>query len=278
MNKRLTKIVRSAALAAVGTLAAAQAASAQQSVRLVNHAALSGSQVAKFTNAAQKVINGNMYYEWGTRSLNWTSSSRGSWTIELYNRLGPVEAACGARAAACHYVKHGKPHAIIDTRAADTGRIWSVAGTHELEEMWVDPYLNHTIKMQDGSGDRWLAEVSDPVEDWHHNVQGVQVSDYVYPDWYLSHDTQQDDMNWLVYYGRDTWDFSCPSGYAFYSSWDGWHGFGPGYDGRGCNSMHSAHGAAMGRFVKRPSMNGMRASTPSVNAQGDKIAIFPVAK
>jgi hypothetical protein len=49
--------------------------------------------------------------------------------------------------------------------------------------------------MTDGSGDSWIDEVADPVEDMTQWVGGVQVSDYVYPAWYLNTYGQQDAMN-----------------------------------------------------------------------------------
>jgi hypothetical protein len=55
-------------------------------------------------------------------------------TIAFYSRLAPAEASWGAGAAGCHGTLHGKPYAVVDTSRADTGRNWSVGGSHELEE------------------------------------------------------------------------------------------------------------------------------------------------
>ena len=134
------KALGAAVVAVIGALAVTSAASAHsnsQSVRLVNHGAITGSQVRQFTNAARTVVNG-MGDEWGSPRLKWTSRHN-SWTIDLYNRIGPVVSVCGEGVAGCHYTKHGVPHAVIDTSRVDTGSIWSVTGTHELEEMWGRP-------------------------------------------------------------------------------------------------------------------------------------------
>ena len=120
-----------AALAAAGALlGTAHAASAHpQPIRLINHAGLTGNQVAQFTNAGRKMINNQVSWWWNTRWLRWTSSQK-AWTIEFVNTLGPVESACGFGAAGCHMVRNGKPYAIVDTSWSDTHVIWSVAGTH----------------------------------------------------------------------------------------------------------------------------------------------------
>ena len=134
-------------------------------------------------------------------------------------RAGRIGLRLGA--AGCHMVRNGKPYAIVDTSWSDTNVIWSVAGTHELEEMWVNPW--GTRMTTDGSGDRWLTEIADPVEDYHHPLAGVQVSDFVTPNWFENLGSLQDNFGWLHYGGYDTFDFSCPSGFSHYKSWDGWH-------------------------------------------------------
>ena len=116
--------------------------------------------------------------------------------------------------------------------------------------------------MNDGSGDRWLVEVSDPVEDLHHGVGGMQVSDYVYPDWYRNIDGQHDAMNVLDQHtGFETWDLSCPTGYAAYKSRGRWTLFSGGCSG----GMRSINGDA-----KRGS--SVRAQNP-VQRHGDLTVI-----
>ena len=60
----------------------------------------------------------------------------------------------------------------------------SVAATHELCEMAVDPWLNSAY--QDAQGTFWAGEICDPVEDdqYGYEINGVLVTDFVTPDWF----------------------------------------------------------------------------------------------
>jgi hypothetical protein len=276
-------VVLAATAAATLALAAPAFAStpmaSAQSVRLINYAGLSGAQVARFTSATRTTINGDLHAYWNTPAMQWTSNPNAPMTIVFYNRLGPVEALCGAGAAGCHGVLHGRPFAVVDTSFSDTGRIWSVAGSHELDEMWVDPHLAHHTTMTDGSGDSWIDEVADPVEDMTQWVGGVQVSDYVYPAWYLNTDGQQDAMNQIpAPPGTDIFTFSCPSGYAVY--WNpylgGARGMGPGSGGSGC-TMRKGVNSIPTRSIQ---IKHRTAATADIRAtqQGNRVAIFPIEK
>jgi hypothetical protein len=55
----------------------------------------------------------------------------------------------------------------------------------------------------------WLTEIADPVEDCHRLLDGVQVTDFVEPFWYLNIDAQQDNMNLVAYDGARSYGFSC---------------------------------------------------------------------
>ena len=80
--------------------------------------------------------------------------------------------------------------------------------------MWEDPRLQNTRPVQGTTNAYWLTEIADPVEDDYRLLDGVQVTDFVEPFWYLNIDAQQDNMNRLPYGGAGTYEFSCPTGYA----------------------------------------------------------------
>lgn len=60
----------------------------------------------------------------------------------------------------------------------------SVAATHELCEMAVDPWLNSAY--QDPEGTFWAGEVCDPVEDdqYGYQIGEILVTDFVTPNWF----------------------------------------------------------------------------------------------
>ena len=70
----------------------------------------------------------------------------------------------------------------------------TVAATHELCEMAVDPWLNGAY--QDRKGVFWASEICDPVEDdqYGYRIDGVLVTDFVTPNWF-GHQRSQANMD-----------------------------------------------------------------------------------
>jgi hypothetical protein len=252
--------MRKAVAAALGAAVflVAPAAAGAQTIRIVNSAGLAARGIARFEAAAGQVANGNLRAHWGSPSVQWTRAG-GSMTVVLVGNIGPVKSHCGDGAAACHGVlTNGEPVAVVDANQADTGMPWTVAASHELFEMLVDPFAQTTTQTSDGAGDEWLDEVADPVEDYSHWVRGVRLADFVYPAWFQNAAGPQDAMGWLddSSAGTDQFEFSCPTGYAQYSDpYLGEQAMGPAFDGTCGGSMPSRkHNAAllrMGRGARR---------------------------
>ena len=70
------------------------------------------------------------------------------------------------------------------------GQSWTVTASHELLEMLGDPDINLTVFVQDSNtaGKLYAYEVCDTCEadDLSYAINGVQVSDFVYPAWFES--------------------------------------------------------------------------------------------
>jgi hypothetical protein len=226
----------------------APAVAGAQTVHIVNSAHLSDRAVSRFERAAGLLANGKLRTAWGSPGVRWTATG-GSMTLVLVGQLAPVVSTCGEQAAGCHGVlPTGKPVAVVDANQADTGMPWTVSASHELFEMLVDPRAQTSTRATDGSGDVWLDEVADPVEDYSHWVRGVRLSDFVYPAWFQNAPGRQDAMGRLDDSGAGTgqFEFSCPMGYSEY--WDPYLGeqmMGPAIDGTCAGLMHSGmHRAA----------------------------------
>jgi hypothetical protein len=75
--------------------------------------------------------------------------------------------------------------AFIATAEADE-MPWSVVLSHELLEMLIDPYINLSAFVRASrSGLLYGYEVCDPVRMDIYRIDGVEVSNFVYPDWFL---------------------------------------------------------------------------------------------
>lgn len=95
-----------------------------------------------------------------------------------------------------HTDDHNQPIAFVEYTGADT----SITVSHELLEMLADPFGNrfHGARLPEGLESRYttfglkhasshvqyLLEVCDPCEATSYEVGGVEVSDFLYPDWY----------------------------------------------------------------------------------------------
>ena len=91
-----------------------------------------------------------------------------------------------ARALAYHDLTNdGLPMSKVFVRSVlDDKASISVAATHEICEMAVDPWLNSAY--QDATGVFWAGEVCDPVEDdeYGYKIGDVLVTDFVTPNWF----------------------------------------------------------------------------------------------
>jgi hypothetical protein len=91
-----------------------------------------------------------------------------------------------------HLTKHNQPYAKVEVGAG-----WSIAASHEILEMSVDPSGNRLQvstaievaggKIRDTAGQfEYLVEVCDPCEapDFGYEINGVAVSDFLTPNFY----------------------------------------------------------------------------------------------
>ncbi|WP_374349537.1 hypothetical protein, partial [Chitinimonas sp.] len=86
--------------------------------------------------------------------------------------------------------KSGLPSGKVFVKSSQSSHVhWSVTASHEVLEMLVDPNINLTVFEQSSKGSRLYAyEVCDACEgdDYAYKIDGVLVSDFVYPAWFES--------------------------------------------------------------------------------------------
>jgi hypothetical protein len=112
----------------------------------------------------------------------------GVWPVRLVNNLPPGEGGI-------HLDKHNQPYALVEVTPASNE--WTIAASHEIVEMLVDPYGNRLQnsrsiqivhgKIQDGPGEfEYLVEAGDPCEAdaYAYSIQGVAVTDFITPHFY----------------------------------------------------------------------------------------------
>ena len=112
----------------------------------------------------------------------------GVWPVQLVKSLPPGEGGF-------HLDKHKQPYAKVIATPKSEG--WTIAASHEVLEMLVDPYGNRVHssvaikidgkKIVDGTGQfGYLVEACDPCEDdkFAYTINGVVVSDFITPHFY----------------------------------------------------------------------------------------------
>jgi hypothetical protein len=111
------------------------------------------------------------------------SAPKGTWRIELLRDTGQ------SGALGFHADSHHQPYAKVDV---DTGQ-WTVTASHELLEMLGDPWGNRlhgaaALPGWEGTSRRvrYLVELCDPCEAFTYPVGGVELSDFLLPNFYRS--------------------------------------------------------------------------------------------
>lgn len=125
-----------------------------------------------------------------------------------------------------HMLAGGQPAALVAY-----GDDWTVGASHELIEMLCDPLGTRTIpgpslEPRQGLVD-YLMEVCDPCESSHYELAGVQVSDFVTPQYY---GLPSDSGNRYSFTGRLSAPLDLnPGGYVTWrtASGDVWQAYGP---------------------------------------------------
>lgn len=177
---RWRRVNRGAALAipsvAIGVLAIAPAVAGAYTsassrpdggviaIRLVDRARIARRELGAVKRALTVQVDRDLDRYWPAGRLRF---ARSGWTITI-EPSNEVEREDGLHSIN----QEGRPYALV-AHSYD----WTVALSHELLELVTDPYLNRWI------GDR-LTEICDPVQNVDYVIDGVRVSDFVFPGWF----------------------------------------------------------------------------------------------
>ena len=131
--------------------------------------------------AMQVFVDDHVAPAWGTpaKLVKGRDLKPGKWGMVF------VDHADHAHALARHdLTPDGLPMArvFVKTTLANNNLV-SVAATHELVEMLVDPAIN-LVTMRKGSKLVYQYETADPVEDLHFPVNGIPMTNFVYPTYF----------------------------------------------------------------------------------------------
>jgi hypothetical protein len=147
---------------------------------------IADSDVQAIVAALEKQWNSDLAPVWDLEPATLTFKAKDAAYDPLAWQLVFLDDSDQADALAYHDVTaSGMPisKVFVKTIQGDKSSV-SVAASHELCEMAVDPTIN--LAAQDNSGSFWAYEVCDPVEDdeYGYEIDGILVSDFVTPAWF----------------------------------------------------------------------------------------------
>jgi hypothetical protein len=155
-----------------------------------------GVDLDSLISALQEYVDGHLAPVWGTpaKLVKATEPLDNAWTMIFVDTAAAFRADLtktfgkkfAAQLASAHLV-NGRPVALVfvknvlqdpSTRLSKRDKV-SLAASHELAEMLVDPGIN--LWCDDGNGTLYAYEVCDMVEAKFFRVNGLAMSDFVYP-------------------------------------------------------------------------------------------------
>src|SRR5689334_6436105 len=151
------------------------------SIACINKATVDlGVPFDKLTAALQKCYDQHFLPVWGypVKLYNTKSAKRSDWQI-VY-----VDDAKTAGLLGHHdLTKDGQPISKVFVKSTlSVGQLVSVAASHELFEMVIDPVANLWAVAADGT--EFAYEVGDAVEEDTFLVDGVRMSNFLHPSWF----------------------------------------------------------------------------------------------
>jgi len=179
---------------------------------------ITSAELNEVAAALQIQVERDLAPAWGTRAIVTAGVKRPSaWPIRITEDV--PEGALGV-----HLDDGGDPYAVI---LPDDG--WPVTASHELVEMLVDPRgsrMSTAPSLDPAANGRlvhFLVEVGDPVETESYTINGINVSNFVFRDYYHRKPHPGDEYDLLATVERPYQVL--PGGYiSWYDPHDGrWH-------------------------------------------------------
>lgn len=152
---------------------------------------LSDAAVQAVVPALQQQVSQDFYPAWGVDAVltfvpQGSNPAPNTWWLTILDDSDQA-GALGYHDLTSEGMPLGKVFAGSDLKF---GNNWTVTASHELLEMLGDPDVNLTVLVQTGdtAGTLYAYEVCDACEadNLGYQINGVQVSDFVYPSWFES--------------------------------------------------------------------------------------------
>jgi hypothetical protein len=155
-------------------------------IAVINESVISDAEIQKMLPAFETQWNRDLRPAWALEESKFVLVGKadqvpaGAWWLVWLNDTDQADAL-----AYHDLTDEGLPlsKVFVRTIQGDNASL-SVAATHELCEMAIDPTLN--LAAQDQAGTFWAYEIADPVENdqYAYEIDGVMVTNFVLPSWF----------------------------------------------------------------------------------------------
>jgi len=149
---------------------------------------ISAAELEAVAEALQIQVTRDLGPEWGVKAkVKVGGPGPKTWMLKI---VDPSQMPPGA--GGVHLDHNGLPYAIVEP-----GSQWTIAASHELVEMLVDPLGQKMVTAPSidpaahGRPVQYLVEVGDPCEVFGYKINGITVSDFVQQDYYMPTSTQE---------------------------------------------------------------------------------------
>jgi hypothetical protein len=157
---------------------------------------LSEADLQAFIAAFQQQVSKDFAPVWGVDAI--VDAGGNGWPITIRDYPGPNDPS---GSLGYHDLGHNfQPYGVVFAKLAlDNGISWTSVASHEGLETLADPLINSTVFVDTSggygtSGFLIALEVCDAPESLSYSINGVQVSDFVYPGWFVPGYTGQCDQ------------------------------------------------------------------------------------
>jgi hypothetical protein len=155
-------------------------------IAVINESAISDAEIQKMLPAFETQWNRDLRPAWSLQESKFVLVGKadqvpgGAWWLVWLNDSDQADAL-----AYHDLTDEGLPlsKVFVRTIQGDNASL-SVAATHELCEMAIDPTLN--LAAQDQAGTFWAYEIADPVQNdqYAYEIDGVMVTNFLLPSWF----------------------------------------------------------------------------------------------
>ena len=161
-------------------------------VLLDHDSGIAPADLRRFSHALADQISDDVAPVWGRLVVPWVGAVKGDYSPRTWKfHFWKNPRAAHEKGAYGYHGVQGADHVpeghVFTELIQRSGELWTVIASHEALEMVADEWVNLEVsrKGADGVWELWPREICDAVQGLSYRVGGVDMSDFVYPEWFI---------------------------------------------------------------------------------------------